>query len=245
MRRTLLLLPALAALAAPASATAAHPRLEVHLAACQTGTTPPGRFLAVTASMPALRGTARMELRFDLLERRRGERSWRRERAPKLGRWERSQPGRSGFVFTKRVDELRAPAVYRALVRFRWRDASGAVQRRAVRRSAVCRQPDLRPNLRPVALRAGAGGRWLATVENSGRSEARNPGVAVRSGNGRSDALLALLAPGERATVEVVGPPCDPATGMRLVVDPGQRIDEASERDNAIVVACPSTLGAS
>src|SRR5690606_36748050 len=131
--------------AAGAFAADERPRPRVALAACSTGATDDERFGVFTASMPALRGTVRTAMRFPLRERTPGSR-WTRVRAAGFGRWERSDPGRAGFVYTKRVERMRRVADYRVVVRFRWEQADGT-RRRRVRRSPVCRQPDPRPDL--------------------------------------------------------------------------------------------------
>jgi hypothetical protein len=121
---------------APAAARAAEqqrPPLQARLVSCTTGPTASARVAAFTASMPALARTARMWIRFDLLQRMPGEARFATVALPAWGRWERSQVGRAGFIYTKRVRALRAPGAYRARVRFRWYDARGGVQRRAQR----------------------------------------------------------------------------------------------------------------
>ena len=71
--------------------------------------------------------------------------SWRRLGAVRAGR--------SGFVFTKRVDDAAAPAAYRAAVHFRWLDAQGHAPAHATRTTPRCEQPDPRPDLASAASR--------------------------------------------------------------------------------------------
>jgi len=139
MRRTgLLAAVLLAALVPPAGA--AHDeelRLGVERSACAAGVLDQERFAEFTAAMPALAGTERMAMRFSLYER--GDGAWKRLRGvPGFDRWERSERGRSGFVFTKRVEALEAGERYMVRVRFRWYDTDGDLQRRAARRSPSC-----------------------------------------------------------------------------------------------------------
>jgi hypothetical protein len=68
-----------------------------------------------------------------------------RQHADDSRRAERADPGRPGFIYTKRVEGLTGPAVYRAVVRFRWSDADGHVLRRARRVTGGCRQPGPAP----------------------------------------------------------------------------------------------------
>ena len=107
------------------------------------------------------------------------------------------------------------PASYRTLVRFRWLDADGDRVASSTATSPVCRQPDLRPNLRPLGVEARAGAdaahaRYLVPVVNRGRSLA---GPVRRRRLGRRHRRSPRRRrpssqPGERALVEVQGPPC-------------------------------------
>ncbi len=128
MRRLLALVPATLLSAFPAQA--ATP-LAARLKRCD------GERVAFVGSMPALPGTEHMEMRFELQAREPGE-PWRHVAAPTFDAWERSDPGRSGFVYEKRVDGLDAQRRYRTVVRFRWLDAGGSLQRRARRVSPPC-----------------------------------------------------------------------------------------------------------
>lgn len=142
---------------APPAAARERPPLAATLEECQTGASPSERIAVFTGSMPAVAGTERMAMRFDLQRRTSHRPRWRRvRRAPGFGAWERSLPNRAGFVFHKRVDGLRVPAAYRAVVRFRWYAADGAVQRRAQRRTRSCRQPDSTVTAAPDSEAIGA-----------------------------------------------------------------------------------------
>src|SRR5687768_10033808 len=142
MRRALLLLLLVAVVpAAPAFAQEEPPPLRATLAACEAGPDPAERFAVFTGSMPALPGTARMLMRFDLLQRSAGGKRWEPVRAKAFGRWERSGERRAGFIYTKRVERLKQRRSYRAVVRFVWVDADGEVQRRQRRATSLCEQP--------------------------------------------------------------------------------------------------------
>ena len=109
-------------LALPAGAQAQAPPLRAKLSACQSGPAATQRTATFVGSMPAVSGTKRMWMRFDLFERVAPATDFAAVKAPKLGVWQKSAPGRasSGFVFTQRVQGLPAPASFRAQVRFRW-----------------------------------------------------------------------------------------------------------------------------
>jgi hypothetical protein len=240
MRRTPLVLAVLAALATAAPAAAqSRPPLSARLAACGTGADPVQRFAVFTGSMPALRGTRRMAMRFDLQERA-GDAPVERVSAPKLGRWNRSKPGVAGFVYTKRVTRLEQGRWYRALVRFRWYDARGRVQRTARRLTRFCHQPDPRANLRFESLRAARPGTYLVTIANVGLSAAPESTVAVEPRAGaESQRPVPPLAPGERTTVVVEAERCDPRAVVLVVVDRHRVVDESREDDNRVQSPCP------
>lgn len=223
-----------------AVAQASAPALRAGLETCQTSALPAKRVASFVGSMPAVKGAERMQMRFELQRRRPGAKLWRPVRGLQgFGIWQSSLPGRAGFVFHKRVDGLRVPAVYRARVRFRWKRADGTVARRAQRRTPACRQPDLRPDLVPGALRAVLDGRpafavYSLVVRNRGRSDA-GP-FTVRVAGGVSE--VSGLAAGSRVAVSVLAPACGPDSIVRAVVDADHRVEEADE-DNSLLRRCP------
>jgi len=219
------------------------PALAAELETCQRSALPAQRVASFVGSMPARAGADRMQMRFDLQRRKLGERRWRTVRgAQGFGVWETAEPGRAGFVFHKRVDGLQVPASYRALVRFRWTQSDGTIVKRARRRTAVCGQPDLRPDLVAVSLRGVLDvsivpAVYRLVVRNDGRSAA-GP-FAVRVAGSLSE--VAGLAAGERTVVTVVGTPCAAGTTVRALVDADFRIDESDEH-NGLRRQCPLAL---
>ena len=241
MRRTLAPLLLLLALPAPGHAVAPGelPPLKASLASCATGPQAADRHAVFTGSMPAQRGTARMAMRFDLLRRDDGSRDYVRVKAAKLGRWERSEAGRAGFIWSKRVERLDDGASYRARIRFRWFDAAGAVQRTAVRRTPACAQPDQREDLEIAEVVAERPSGYRVTVVNAGATAAGASWLTLAVGDaGAERAAVPALAPGERATVAVAGERCGLERPVRLVADAEDDVDEADERDNRVLRAC-------
>jgi hypothetical protein len=235
------LLPA----AVPSAAVAARPT--VVLDSCTTGIAPLDRSATYTASMTAEDGTKRMWMRFDLYERPPGSDGFRRVKAANFGRWERARRGVPAFTFTKRVDGLAAPAVYRVLVRYRWYEAGGRLARRASRRGPICRQPDPRPDLvvgRLDDVRAGAPDRtrYVVTVLNRGRGDAAVPfGVTLTVNGTREPAQsIATLGAGGTAVVSFVAPRCAPGSRVEIALDPDDAIDEVREADNVVTRPCPA-----
>jgi CARDB len=244
MRRCLIIVLALAGLLAPA-AQAKVPALAARLTACTAGPTVAERAAAFTGSMPAEPGAQRMAMRFDLLERLPGEAELTAVRVRGLGVWHRSRRGRPGFVFTQRVQGLAAPGTYVAVVRFRWYDAQGHVVRSARRRTAECRQPDQRADLRVGAVVATRGpvpgsARYRVVVRNDGPGAAGPFDVVVTpNGTPQPAQRLGGLAPGARVPVVVIGPRCAPGSTLRVVVDAGAEVAEVEESDDVVDQVCP------
>jgi CARDB len=247
MRRLAATACLLAPLAAPAAARAeqARPSLQARLVACTTGASATARRATFTASMPAIAGSARMAIRFDLLQRAPGDAAFARVALPAWGRWERSEAGRSGFIYTKTVRALRAPSAYRAAVRFRWYGRDGGVVREARRRTHVCRQPDLRPDLQAAALTTAPGlgpatVTYLLTVRNAGRGAAGPFAVGLAAaGMPPSPVTVGGLAPGESRVVELAGPRCARGSTVRFVLDPANAVAESDEADDVVDRGCP------
>jgi hypothetical protein len=216
------------------------PPLSAALETCETGSLPVARISSFVGSMPAIAGADRMQMRFDLQRRRFGGRIWRRVRAVEgFGVWETAMVGRAGFVFHKRVDGLRVPASYRAIVRFRWYGADGTLVRRARRRTPACSQPDLRPDLAPGPLRASPGllpgvAVYTLVVRNRGRSPAGPFAVRVAGGVSELDGLAA----GAQSVVTVTAAICLPGSIVEGLVDADQRVAEADEH-NELRRRCP------
>lgn len=246
MRRTLLIaVTALLVAWAASPAHAAGP--SVTLAACTTGATPLDRSARFTATMAARKGTHRMAMRFDLLERRADLGGFRRLKAAGFGTWERSRRGVPAFVFTKRVAGLAPRASYRAVVRFRWHDARGRIVRRAQRRSAICDQPDPRPDLVVGNVSAAPASdadraRYVVTVRNTGRGDAAVPFAVVLTVDGRPQPAqtIATLGAGGDAVVSFVAPRCAPGSRIGIDVDADGAIEETREDNNAVARPCPS-----
>lgn len=243
---TAALLAATPSAAQAATARQAAPPLRADTSTCRTGVTPAERFVVFTGSMPARRGTARMAMKFELQIREPADRGFRTVKAPSFGRWERSQTGRRGFIYSKRVDGLSAPASYRAVVRYRWYDAAGEVIASATRTAPQCTQPDPRPNLRLLALRATAGPvpgttTYLLTVVNSGRGPAAAFDVEAGPDDGGAVATVTVggMAAREARVLEVTARACAPGSRVRIRLDVGAVIAESSEADNDVRRSCP------
>ena len=237
----------LLALALPAGAQAQAPPLRARLAACQSGPAASDRTATFVGSMPAVAGTKRMWMRFDLFARVAPASDFAAVKAPKLGVWQKSASGRvsSGFVFTQRVQGLTGPASFRAQVRFRWYGRAGKLLRSATRTSAICKQPDLRPDLRAGALDAARGplldqATYALDIRNDGHTAATGFDVVLTvEGAEQPPQHVAGVAPAGTATVTFVAPLCAPGSMLRFEVDAEDAVEESSEADDVVERACP------
>lgn len=235
MRRVVGLLLAVLAVAAPAGASAAATPLRASLTSCSAA----ARTAVFSGSMPTVRGTRAMAMRFDLEARLDGEAEFAVLKVPGLGVYKRSSTGQTGFVFTQRVRAL-DPGLYRATVRFRWYAPGGRVIKTVKRATGTCVQPDPRPDLRAGVLAgtllAGATmARYALNVSNPGRSDAGPFAVQIAGVR----VTVAALTGGAETTVTVDAPRCAPGETVAIVLDPGGQVDEADESDDSVQRLCP------
>lgn len=244
MRRTALTLLLAATFAAPAAAVE-PPALGVKVAACETGLDLADRAAEFSGAMPQAAGSDVLQMRFELEQRR--VTMWKPLAVPGFGRWEKSVPGAAGFVYAKRVERLVAGASYRVRVRFRWLDAGGDVVKTATRRSPVCKQPDLRPDLTIVGLTVGDAtgpdtSRYLVQVRNAGLGallQSFRIGLTVNGTPLPPQTLTGLQIAG-LGSVAFDAPDCAPGSMVVATADPDDGISEPVESDNALRVPCPA-----
>jgi CARDB len=249
MRRCFIVVLALTAAltAAVASAQSPAPAAGLPLAAklqdCHTGATPEQRYAVFVGQMPAIAGTKRMAMRFDLYQRTAGP-VFRHLAVPKFGIWQKSLANQSGFVFQKRVDQLVAPANYRTQISFRWYGAHNKVIRTVTRTTLVCKQPDPRPNLKVGKVKGTRGPKatvnYDITVHNAGLGDAGPFGVLLTvNGTSQPEQTVSGLAPGAATDVIINAIPCTPGSAITIQLDPANQVAEANEADNAITRPCP------
>jgi hypothetical protein len=245
MRSAALPIVVLAALAAPALASAA-PSLSAKVTTCTTGASDEERAVAFTGSMPAWSSSRRMQMRFTLAQRSgpgpKG--TFRTIKVPGWSGWEKSDPGRQGFVFTKRIEALVAPAGYRAQVTFRWLDAKGRTLRTVTRTTPVCEVADPRPDLVLEGVTAVASdpstAAYSVAIGNEGHSDASPFAVTVTVGDTVSNPVIAGALPaGGRTTVAVGAPPCAPGSTITVTLDVANAVDESDEDSNVVQRPCP------
>jgi hypothetical protein len=124
----------------PLATTVKPPSVSATLELCTTEGVQAERKAIFAGSMSAIPGSARMEMRIDLLERGPGEAAFHAVVAPGLGLWRTSATGVGVYKYFKKVTDLAAPAVYRGAVRFRWLNAKGHLVRAAELRTPRCAQ---------------------------------------------------------------------------------------------------------
>ena len=246
LRATVLALLCLV-LAAPAAGAAAVPRsaAKAVLASCERGTDVLDRAAVFEGQMRRIAGSSRMQMRFTLQARTPDTTRWSAVAAPGFGTWVGSAPGVSRSIYTKRVENLIAPASYRVLLRFRWLTPAGRVLARAKAYSKACRQPDPRPNLVVSSLTVQPGprpgrDRYVAFVRNPGRSAAASSFLRMSlAGAALPLVPVAALEPGEGVVVTVEGPACAEATLVEADADAAEAVDESDEEDNRLTRLCP------
>jgi hypothetical protein len=234
MRRAGLLIASLLVLAFPAAAAAADG--DATLVACDRS----DRTADFEGRMEQVAGADQLKMRFTLQARRPGRRSFRRVAAPGFGPWTASEPGTTRYIYTRRVEQLIGPAWYRVVIRFRWVDASGRTVARDHATSRSCRQRDTRPNLTIEELTAKPTAdpslrRYSVLVHNDGRGDAEPFELAVA---GLDPVIVDGLGAHSEQLVEVLGPACGPGAPISAVADPGDLVDERSERDNELATTC-------
>lgn len=225
-----------AALTASVASTPERADARLRLLSCRAGVDPLARSLTVDSVMRSLRTGDRMQMRFDLYQRVPRSRRFRRLAGPGLGTWNAATPGVVRFRFRKPIQNLPAPAVYYVRVAYRWKDADGDVVARTVRVTPLCRQPDLRADLRVAAVLDS----HRVVVHNAGRGTSGAFDAAVTIGNApQPPRTVGALFPGERRTVDLPGAACPPGTPASVQLDPDNRVDESDERNNVRSFTCP------
>ncbi|MDO8186747.1 CARDB domain-containing protein [Conexibacter sp. JD483] len=248
------LLTAAAAQAATRAALtpAAKTPYDASLYSCKRSPRTDVRSAIVAASMRPVGSGRRLALRVELYQRALTGGRWAlRSDVPGLGVWTNPSDPTIGtrpndvFKYRQAVGRLVVPYAYRFRVSFRWSDASGTVVREAVATTAICKEPDLRPDLSfsDVAVEDGPTAdtsSYTVTVRNSGRSPAWNVGVTWSLSSATRS--LKRLGPLESAEVSFVGARCQGPTGPTFLVDPANAIDEVRETNNSLLATCPATL---
>jgi hypothetical protein len=125
---------------APRADRASAPPASATLEDCETSSVQAERSATFAGEMTAVAGTVRMAMRIDLEERTPEQSLYHTVSAPGLGIWRLSDPRVKIYKYLKQVTNLSAPAVYRAVIRFRWLAPRGRVLKRVQRYTGRCTQ---------------------------------------------------------------------------------------------------------
>jgi hypothetical protein len=181
---------------------------------------------------------ARMQLRFTLQALTPDDTRWRKIDADGFATWITVPPAFAKYSYDKTVEDLLAPASYRAVVDFRWRDRRGRTMRTEKAISPVCRQPDARPDLLVRSVKV-ENGEYVAVIFNRGREAADAFAVDfLADGTPLGTVEVVGLAPQTTVTVMLPGPPCAAGTEVEAVADPRSEVDEADEENDSLGVLC-------
>jgi hypothetical protein len=216
----------------------------VELLECTHGKRAADRNALFRAEMRQVPEGESMRMRFELRERV-GRGAWRAVKAPGLGVWRYARPEVLSFAYRQRIAALKRGTAYRALVRFHWHDAAGALIERQAARSPVCRQRGPLPNVRVGGLERFPGPtadtvRYVVSVVNRGEVPARRVEVSLLVDGAEVDTRgIGTVAARSRREIAFVGPTCTSLIEVRL--DPGEKLRELDERDNERSFPCAAT----
>jgi hypothetical protein len=187
------------------------------------------------------RKAPKMQMRFTLQASTPDAPKWRKVVVPDFSEWITAPANVGKYTYDKTVQDLLAPASYRAVVDFRWRDRRGKTIRAERAISPVCKQPDARPDLLVRNVRVEDGS-YVAVVFNRGRQAAGPFAVDILvDGSPAGTVDVVGLAPQTPVTVMTpapAGPPCAAGTPLEAVADTRAQVDEADEENNAFDSVC-------
>ncbi len=219
---------------------------------CQPAVVAAQRELYVQAVMRPLPGTIKMEMRFALLRRGKGARSFAQVAGPNLGNWISpldptlgQRPG-DQWIVDHPVVGLPAPADYRLEVAFRWQAAAGRLLATQVRLSATCSQPLLGPDLlvQSITVVPVAGtpalDEYIARIANAGARRAGAFEVRFTDGSVVQSRTVAQLKAHRTRLLYFSGPACNLGSQPTVTVDPGRRRRDLNRADNTLAASCPA-----
>jgi hypothetical protein len=247
---------ALLCAAASASASTTSPPLDqLRSLVCQKALDPPARAISIQAVMRPVTGTAKMQMRFDLMRKTPRSGGFVIVRGRLLGSWITPQNPTLGqrpddvWILNHPVVDLSAPATYRFRVNFRWIGAQGQRLATAVQTSPDCYQPEMRADLlvRSVTVGPASAGSesYTAVIANRGQTGA-GPFQVQLAGAGSTVQTETVAWLGPRSTVreQFVAAACMAGSNLTVTVDPTDAIDEYDFANNALSTACPASTAA-
>ena len=201
----------------------------------------PNRSATFYGRMDTVPGAAKLQLRFQLLERLGRDETWSKLDVPALRQWHTSQAGVKRFGWKQTVDALRVGGAYKARVQYRWLSTTGTVVSSDSHDTPVCRGP--LPNIAVGTLTVKPGPTadtsvYRVLVSNTGKVAASNVDVSLSVDRAILDTVtVSQLGVGESRAVSFTGPNCRRA--VRVKADPNNSIGETLETDNTQLYTCP------
>jgi hypothetical protein len=243
-----------------ASASDGVPRARLKGFLCQRALEPAQRMVSVEAVMRPLKGTQRLQLKFELLSKVPGSTTVGFVHGGDLGIW--ISPPRQQITLGTRpgdvwslnhpvADLFLAPAYYHFRVTFRWLGAHQRVLGTVVRESPRCFQPELRPDLVAVSLVAipitgkPTKDSYAATIADDGLTGAGPFTVEFTDGAIVKDDRVHHINAKSAQTLHFVGPVCNASSPPTMTVDPAQQVDDYNRTNNGPIAAvCPAVAPA-
>jgi hypothetical protein len=238
--------------ASASGASPSAPRDQLRSFVCQKALDPPTRAVSIQAVMRPVSGTAKMQMRFDLMRKTKPSGSFKVVRGHFLGSWLvpdnptlGQRPG-DVWIVNHPVVGLPAPATYRFRVSFRWIGAGGKQLSSAVQSSPTCYQPELRADLfvRSLTVTPLASGKssYVAVIGNRGLTAAGPVEVDLAGVSSAPQAqTLGSVAPKSSARERFVAPACAAGANLAVTVDPSHTIDEYDFANNVLTMPCPAS----
>jgi hypothetical protein len=107
---------------------------------CVSSTVPSERSVTFVGQMAVVAGTRHMGMRIELQQHVPGEPGFHEVSAPGVGVWRGAEAGVKIYKYVKQITNLSAPAVYRAVIHFRWLGDHGRLLKHVELRTARCVQ---------------------------------------------------------------------------------------------------------
>jgi hypothetical protein len=239
--------------AAASGAAGSAPRALLDESVCQRALDPGQRLVSVRAVMRPLKGTRKLEMRFELLSKAPPATTFSPVQGAGLGSWvSPTDPvtlgQRPGDIWrlSHPVADLPAPASYRFQVTFRWIGRNGRVLGAEVRSTRNCFQPELRPDLAAVSFDAQpvAGhpkkDAYSAVIADEGATGAGPFQVQFTFGTVVKDHTVTHIRAHQELTFNFQGPVCDSTAPPTMTIDPDQQVDDYNRTNNSITATCPA-----
>jgi CARDB len=238
------------ALGATAQSTTPHANLQAFV--CRRAVQASKRVVSVTAVMRPVTGTARLRMRFSLTSYAGGEVT--QIHGGDLGTWISPHPITLGqdpndvWIVRHPVNGVAVPADYRFHVSFRWIGADHKTISSTTRSSALCRQPDMRPDLLVQSIHVDAvpgnanENKYVALIANDGLTAAKSFEVEFTPGDGGASqtVTIAKLVAHSTRDETFIGPACTSASDPTITVDPDHRVNELDPSDTSLTATCPT-----